>query len=164
VTTLSRHTRGALISCFLVSCGGSQGGGSPSTQSLDACAILTQADASALFDQAARASEEVEVTDPGYLGGCSWSWESSDESSRQILVLDVWQGEEYYSPSPKAEPFDIGDEGSVAASTGTGVDVSWKQQGKTASLGYFAIGPDAPDPVTKREEVESLALGVADEL
>jgi hypothetical protein len=150
-----------------VACGGGDDGSSASDDgnpNFAACGLLTRADATALFEAPAEPEAGPIVTDPDYIGDCSYAYETPDGLGRQLLALNVWGDVSYYAPGPNAEPFDIGDQGSVVSGAGTGVDVSWTQGDITASLGYFTIGEGVPDHLAKLDEVKALASKVADRI
>ncbi|HEX6271457.1 MAG TPA: hypothetical protein VFZ53_00385 [Polyangiaceae bacterium] len=167
-----RYRVAALAPFALLACGGEDGadGSRDDEPSFDACRLITQADATTLFDAPALPEPGPTVTDPEYLGDCSWKYETADGLGMKVLALNVWGDPAYYSPGPNAEPFDIGDQGSVVtqgnadSDAGWGVDVSWTQGEITASLGYFTIRAGVPDQLMKIEEVKALALTVSDRL
>jgi hypothetical protein len=157
----------------LLACSGgkqSDPGGGGGASSFDACRLVTQADATTLFEAPAEPDSGPTVTDPKYLGDCSWRYDTPDGLGMKVLSLNVWGDRAYYSPGLNAEPFDIGDQGSVVtqgsadSDGGWGVDVSWTQGEVTASLGYFTIRAGVPDPVTNIEAVKALARKVSDRL
>jgi hypothetical protein len=154
----------------LFACAGGASGSGDGDSSFDACRLITQADATTLFEAPALPEPGPTVTDPKYLGDCSWKYETPDGLGMKVLALNVWSDPSYYSPAQGAEPFDIGDQGSVVtqgsadSDAGWGVDVSWTQGEITASLGYFAIRAGVPDQVAKTEAVKALALRISDRL
>jgi hypothetical protein len=129
---------------------------------LDPCVLVTEADASALFGEPAVPNQDaVTVTDPAFIGDCSWTFEPKGQLGSQLLAFYLWDGEDYYAPAPGDAAFEIGDEGSVAMSGAAGVDVSWRQYGVTAILSYFTVGAGVPDHLAKVDEVKALALEVS---
>ena len=165
---MARHFWIAVLAAFaLAACGGGNddpSGTGDDDSNFEACELLPRSDATALFEAPAEPEPGPIVTDPDYLGDCRWAYETPDGLGNQLLVLNVWGDDAYYAPLSNAEPFDIGDQGSVAAGAGTGVDVSWTQGDITASLGYFTIGSGVPDHLAKIEEVKALALLVSERL
>ena len=168
-----RHRFAALAPFALIACGSGEDGAAGSGDgdgSFDACRLITQGDATTLFEAAAQPERGPTVTDPEYLGDCSWKHETADGLGMKVLSLNVWGDPAYYSPGLNAEPFDIGDQGSVVtqgsadSDAGWGVDVSWAQGDITASLGYFTIRAGVVDHLAKIEEVKVLALTVSDRL
>ena len=156
-----------LAAFALAACGGGNDGASGTgddASTFEACELLLRSDATALFEAPAEPASGPVITDPDYLGDCRWGYETPDGLGNQLLTLNVWGDDAYYAPLSNAEDFEIGDQGSVAAGAGTGVDVSWTQGDITASLGYFTIGTGVPDHLAKVEEVKALALLVSDRL
>jgi hypothetical protein len=168
-----RHRFVTLAPFALFACGGGEHGPSATGDggsSFDACRLMTKADATTLFEAPAEPEPGPTVTDPKYVGDCSWKYETPDGLGMKVLSLNVWGDPAYYAPGVNAEPFDIGDQGSVltqvsgASDGGWGVDVSWTQGEITASLGYFAIRAGIPDRPRDIEAVKALALTVSDRL
>ncbi len=130
---------------------------------VDACRIVTQEDATALFGNPASPDTGTPVLDPNMLGECLWTWDS--ESSNQLLQFRVWNGTMYYGEAPDdAQPMDLGEQAYVRTHPIAGVDVAWVQGGKTVTLSYSKVGPDVPDPRTKSEAVQQLARKAAAQL
>lgn len=141
--------------------GGAPAASGDSGAKIDACALVTQADATALFGKPAVPEEGTPVFDPNMMGECLWTWDT--ETGGQLLQFRVFNGPQYYSELPDAQPFDIGEQGNVRTNTFTGVDVEWIQDAKTYTLSYSTVGTDVPDATTKAEEVKQLAKKVASE-
>lgn len=125
---------------------------------VDACSIVTQDDASALFGEAASPQAGTPVIGGTMLGQCLWTWDT--ETSNQLLQFSIWVAAAY-APPDDAEPFDLGEKGYVRTHPLAGVDVTWLQGGRMISLAYSTIGPDAPPATSKVEEVEALARQVS---
>ena len=142
-----------LVAPTAVSCGGDE------DEKIDACALLAQADAEAIFGGAATPDQGAPVTDPNYLGECLWSHDTMTTGS--LLALYVWKGAQYYNPPPPAQPFAIGEMGAVAADDSAGVDIEWVQDGRTYVLSYFTTGPGAPAETAAAEQVKALALQIS---
>lgn len=137
-------------------------------ESVDACEVVDQEDATKLFGKPAAKDEGVMVVDPLMGGECLWSWES-EEFDSQLLQFRIWNGEQYYTEtaqSPEAQDFDIGDRGHITVSdyASIGVDIEWVQDGKTISVSYSTVGNGVPDPSEKVEELKQLAQKASDEL
>ena len=154
--------------------GGSEAGGdksgAPASNSpakpgkSDVCALLTQADATALFGKPAAKHTGGAETPDSRLNACGWDYVYPDNSSH-LLQLVMYDSDIAYSQDPASKPFAIGDKGNVIVSDITGVDVMWVQKGKTLSLSYFTTGPSAvPDDTTKAELVKALAQTIAGRL
>jgi hypothetical protein len=129
---------------------------------IDACGLITQDDASTLFGKPANRDKGTPVIDPNMLGECLWSWEA--ETGNQLLQFRIWQGTQYYGPTPDSQPFDLGENGYIRAHRVSGVDVEWVQEGRTISVSYSTVGPGTPDPLTRIEEIKQLARKAAAQL
>jgi len=138
--------------------GGGSAGGSGNATKPDACAIVTQADATRLFGMPASPEQGTPVTDPAMLGECLWTWDT--DMDNQLLQFRIWNGAQYYSDSPGSQPVDVGEKGNIVMSDVLGVDVTWLQDGKTYQLSYSTAGSTVPDPTVKAEEVKNLAKKV----
>jgi hypothetical protein len=154
-----------VVGALSVACGGDEGGsgGGGGSKKLDACAIVTQSDATALFGQPAeKGASGSPAIDPAMLGECLWEWQNAVADSH-LLQFRVWEGAGYYNPDTKAVPFAIGDEGAVHSDPSWGVDVQWKQGDRIGDLSYFTVGA-VPKAMTKVEDVKALALSAAAKL
>jgi len=163
----------AALACgALLACGGDDGGagsngggaGSNGSAALDACSVVTQADATALFGQpAVRQPQSVPIVDPGLLGECVWTWDT--EMSSQLLQFYVWGSPEYHSTAPDgAQTLPIGEQGYLTVAESVGIDAEWIQDDHTIVLSYFKIGPEAPELATQVEPMKALAQQVSDAL
>lgn len=142
------------------------GGGASSATKLDACRIVTEQDASALFGDPATRDEGPAVVDPALLGRCLWTYEVEDEvgsTTSQLLQLYVWDGAAHSVP-PGSEPLDVGEDGYVDASEAIGVDIGWVQDDRAILLSYFSIGDDMPANLSRVEPMKTLAQEVSDRL
>lgn len=127
----------------------------------DPCALLTQADATALFGRPATTYTEGARTPDSKLNACGWDYDYPDNSSH-LLQLVVYDSDIAYSQDPASTPFAIGDKGNVRVSDLSGVDVMWVQKGKTYLLSYSTVGPSAvPDDTARAEQVKALAKTIA---
>lgn len=146
-----------LFMAVSAACGGDDDGGAQSAE-IDACAIVTQEDATGLFGQPASPDEGALVTDPALLGECLWTWEAADASS-DLLAIYVWDDQNglYYTEAEGAEPFDIGEEGYILVDDTTGIDIGWKQDAKAIYLDFFTIGPMVPAATTRVDAVKAIA-------
>ena len=131
---------------------------------IDACQLVSQADAAALFGQPATRTTGAEVVDPALLGECLWEYVAADYSN-QFLAIYVWDNDSdhYYDPLEGSEPYAIGDEGYIAIEE-AGVDIGWSQQSLAVYLNYFTVGPSVPAGSSKVEEVKALAAEVESRL
>ncbi|MBK7579096.1 MAG: hypothetical protein IPI67_02725 [Myxococcales bacterium] len=152
------------VALLAMGCGGDEGGkgGGGGSNKIDACAIVTESDATALFGQTASKDTGAQIVDPALRGECLWSYQNANNDSH-LLQFRVWQGQKYYVPGTNAEPFDIGDEGAVDMGALIGVDVQWLQGESAASLSYSTVG-NVPGATTKLAEVKALALATAAKL
>jgi hypothetical protein len=163
-------TMKSLLVCalLLVACGGEDGGEGKGNLTgggdLDACELLTEADATALFGEPAEPDEGTLITDPAFIGDCLWTWEPADALGSQNVSLTLWEGEEYYAPHPDAEPFEIGDEGSLHETEATGIQIDWVQDGVGVQFGYFSVGDGVPDNLSKSADVQALALEISERM
>ena len=143
----------------------SQSSGGAVTGTIDACKIVTQAEATALFGQPA-VSEPPDTTGGRIVAQCHWTWDT--ETENQLLQFYVWEGTVGYSTPSDSEPFAIGEKGNIRVVPGGGqglIDVMWVQADKTVTLGYSAIGSNyVPIPQAKVDAVKALALATSNEL
>lgn len=167
--TLMSYVGLLVVALIAVACGGttSEGKSGADTQpattrgggKVDACALITQDDASTLFGKPASKDKGTPVIDPDMLGECLWSWET--EAANQLLQFRIWKGVQYYAPTPDSQSVDLGEQGYIRAHRVSGVDIEWVQGGRTVSISYSTVGPGAPDPTSKIEEVKQLARKAA---
>ncbi len=138
--------------------------GEPTTGSkqVDACSIVTQQDATALFGQPASPQQGAATLDPNMIGECLWTWDT--EGANQLLQFRIWNGARYYGASPGTEPFEIGEKGYIRAHPMAGVDIEWVQKDKTISLSYSTIGKGVPKATSKIEELKTLARRISSQL
>lgn len=130
----------------------------------DACSIVTQEDATALFEQPAERQQGQGLAMPMMIGECLWTWDT--ETSNQLLQFRIWSTELAYSQSDDefTEAFDLADRGHVRAHPQGGVDVSWVQGGRMIGLSYSKVGPAVPSPLTKTDAMKALARKVSGKL
>jgi hypothetical protein len=153
----------ALASLALTGCGddgngGGGTGGGGGSGSIDACAIVTQEDATALFGLEAQPDPASLI--PGMAGHCKWEAESA--SGGQYLSFSVWNGEGYYSmpTTTDTQPYAIGDKGHIKSADAYGVSIMWIQNGLVPDLYHFTLGPSGgstPEATTKVEQLKTLA-------
>lgn len=136
--------------------------GGTSTGSIDACTIVTQADATKLFGNPASKDEGAQVLDPSMLGECLWSYDT--ETSSQLLQFRIWGSDQYYGPPSDAQPLAIGDQGSIRINSFAGVDIEWIQDGKTINLSFSTVGTGVPDATTKAEDLKAMAKEISGKL
>lgn len=139
-------------------------------ESVEACEMITQEDATKLFGKPAVKDEGAVVVDPMMGGECLWSWESEEYDS-QLLQFRVWNGNPdlYYSEVEDvagAQELDIGDRGHITINdyASVGVNIQWLQDGKTFEISYSTVGNGVPNPKDKVEELKKLAQKASDEL
>lgn len=160
----------------LLSCAGGEDEGRQSADadpvttavSMEACAVVTAEDATALFGvEANRDESSTPIPDPNLAGECLWSHDT--ETSSHLLQVHVLNGERYYG-SPKtgdapegSEPIALGDRGHVWARAGTLVDVEWVQDGQVISLSYSTVGTEVGG-AERVEEMKALARRVSERL
>jgi hypothetical protein len=145
--------------------GDSKSSGGAVSQNVDACKIVTQQDAAALFGQMA-SSEPPDMTGGRILGQCHWTWDTTNEN--QLLQFYVWDRPEGYSTPSDSEPFAIGEKGNVRVVPGGGqglIDVMWVQTTRTVALSYSPIGSSyVPIAQAKVDAVKALAQAASGKL
>jgi hypothetical protein len=165
----------AALAALIAACGGSGGGeersstpastptpnSEKSASQIDACALVTQADATALFGQPATRQDGPKIAVPIMIGECIWTWDA--DSSNQLLQFRVWSTEQAYSrPNDEfVQDFPLGDRGHVHAHPQGGVSIEWIQGGKMIGMHYSKIGSAVASPVTKAEALKELARKVS---
>lgn len=138
-------------------------GGSGGASGIDACAIITQADASKIFGKEA----EFESSSPlvnDVVGSCTWAPPYQEGVYSQTLGLTFWRGAIHMGTGSGAEPLAIGDKGYVKtdnSGTISIVIIKWLSGEIVADLQYATFGPSAPEASTKKEQLKSLAVEVA---
>lgn len=161
-----------LLSSAVAGCGGDDSGSAKGASGhgddFDACAIVTEADASALFDQPAKSDPGNLIVDPAFLGQCNWTYEETDQSTgavySQSLFFTAWDSPDYNAPLPDADPLDVGTDGWATVSEAAGVSIGWVQDDRSFSLGYFSIGPTMPTNASQFEALKTLTDDVSDRL
>jgi hypothetical protein len=160
---------GLCLLCAAGACGGDDtaaggsGGGSDGPQGVDACALVTQSDATALFGQpAVEDQEDAIIVDAQLLGECLWTWDT--DTSNQLLQLYVWGSREYHSTPDASEPLAVGEDGNIVVSDVLGIDVEWLHGDWSLVLSYSNVGPDVPDVSSRVEPMKMLAATVDDRL
>lgn len=162
-----------LIALSLPACGksGPAAAGKPAAEpsaaagpaKVDACKVVTQADATTLFGVPAVRQEGVTVTDPSMLGECIWH--HATEAGSHQLQFRVWASPQYYAP-PEDEftkPLNVGEKGYVRVHSASGVDIAWVQGGQVYELSYFTVGdasiPKATDRVDALTQLAKTTSG-----
>jgi len=131
----------------------------PNPPSIDACAIVTEADASEVFDQPA--TPDVGHGGVTMIAQCLWTWDT--DTSNQLLQFHLWNPKGYDMPQD-AEPLDVGENGFIRRHPVAGVDIGWLQDGAFVTLAYSTIGPDAPKATDRAERLIALARRVESRL
>jgi hypothetical protein len=144
--------------------GGASTPGPTGGTAVDACAIVTQADATALFGQPAVRQEGSKIAVPIMTGECLWTWDAS--AANQLLQFRIWNTERAYSrPEDEfTQSLELGDRGHVRVHPQAGVDIQWVQGGKMIGLSYSKVGSAVPSPSTKTEPMKELARKIAGRL
>lgn len=137
--------------------GASASRGAASGSSVDACALVTQADATALFGQPAARQASATGAVPMMIGECLWTWDA--ETANQLLQFRVWSSTQGYSRPADEFTTDLtlGERAHVRAHPQGGVDVEWVQGGRMFTLSYSKVGSAVASPTTKTEAVVALA-------
>jgi hypothetical protein len=172
-----RHLHVASLLAVTLACGRSDGQttdrtstsasrpDTPAPAKVDACALVTETEATALFGEAAARESGVAVTDPHMIGECIWGHDSPTGSHQ--LQVRVWDSSRYYS-APEDEftkPLALGEKGYVRAQSASGVDIAWVQGGRVFELSYFTVGgAKMPRAVDRVDAVTELARRTSGEL
>lgn len=151
-----------VMASLLAACGGGDdgdGGGDGDVAEIDACQLVTQADAAALFGQPPTQEEGAYTPDPAFLGECLWTWEAPDYSN-ELLAIYVWDNSSgtYFAVEEGSEPFAIGEEGYIRVDETAGIDIGWRQGDLSIDMTFFTIGPMVPEAASKLDEVRAIAL------
>jgi hypothetical protein len=167
----------AVVTASVIACGGSGGSDDRATPAssastprptgaaaVDACAIVTQADATALFGQPAVRQEGSKIAVPIRTGECLWTWDAS--AANQLLQFRIWNTERAYSrPEDEfTQSLELGDRGHVRVHPQGGIDIQWVQGGQMIGLSYSKVGSAVPSPSTKTEPMKELARKIAGRL
>lgn len=142
--------------------GGASGSAATSTD-VDACKLVTQADATALFGVPAEPYEANVGPTPTSTSKCDWQHDFPDNSSwlLQFSIYDSTSVFGAYSPEPFQEAFAIGEKGVAGAQRDHRVAVMWVQKGKTVTIDLSSTGPKGePKAAPKLEQVKQLAKKV----
>jgi hypothetical protein len=148
----------------------------PTPRHIDACALVTESDASELFGRPA-------ARKPAVPGECVWSHDAADRSSwsLRITLKDITRSDEpvivvaktelTINGVPDPDPAVVRDiplglaGGILEASNSQGVGVHWLHGERTnrysVELRFMSRGPSAPLPTTKIDPMEQLAQKVA---
>jgi hypothetical protein len=132
---------------------------------VDACALVTQAEAAELFGEAADREQGVTVTDPAMIGECIWEHETPAGSHQ--LQVRVWGSPQYYTPTDDdfTRPLEVGERGYVRVHSASGVDIAWVQGGRVYELSYFTVGaPGFPKATERVGAVTALARRTSSKL
>lgn len=128
---------------------------------IDACAIVSQEDATEIFGAEATTSDlgVSPVPDQFLDGVCGWDWDSPEADS-QLIQFYVWSGKQFFSAAGAngAEAYDIGDEGWIKV-VDQSVDFMWLHGDQTVSLSLFTIG-DIPDNPDRVDQMKALAAKI----
>ncbi len=141
--------------CGSDSSSGGSGGSGGGSSSFDACSIVTEADATAMFGHPASKESGIPVTDQHMLGECLWGYDDGDVS--HLMEFRAFDSDAYYDVPTDSQPFTIGDGGYTRTNPIAGVDIEWLQGGWTVSLSYGTAGATAPDVTAKLDDMKALA-------
>lgn len=132
--------------------GGSSGNGGGGGSEIDACAIVTQADANDLFGETAQQGDSSKL--PGLLGECLW--EADGQMHGHLLQFAVWDGEEYYSEPADGQPLAVGEKGYIKVLDDS-VHMAWVQDDKGIVMSYSTYGTSITPAGDKEAEMRELA-------
>ncbi len=147
------------------------GGGTPSAARsatvnsgpVDACQLLTKADATALFGQPAASQEPEMAPLPDQIGVCQWGWVGA-EKTQQVSLKIMTSPEDHYVKIDNAQPLHLGDKSQlVVDETTLSIDIDWVQNGKFFDLHYTA-SPYQNFDKSKAGPLESLAKEISGRL
>ena len=142
---------------------GSTGSGSGTT--IDVCAVVTDADAAALFGAPAQKTDP-EGTQGGAIGVCIYEGVNEPFTIRNLLQARVYPGDVYYGEKvfPKSQPLaGIGDKAFINVNdTAHVVDIQFVTDGKTGAVNYS--GGSSVDVTTKIEPLKAVAAKLAKSL
>ncbi|MGQ0825041.1 MAG: hypothetical protein ACT4OX_08460 [Actinomycetota bacterium] len=154
--------------------GGDDDSGDNSGEGSDACAVLTQDDAEALFGVAAQLDDDSVPVGLG--SSCVWENADADElgSVGHLVQLQLYEGDQFYSESvyPDAEPLDgLGDRAFIVGgpSSLAGPTIGF-QKGNTVGLFSYTVinigvdEADQVDPESREADVIELAHTIVDRL
>lgn len=133
---------------------------------VDPCALVTQADAAALFGKPA-------YKKPSGPGECVWAYALPDQSSWSLRVeahartpIVITTTEITYAGKPVAtahsitEWITVGADKAALVASSAGVELQWNHGGLFVDLTTTAAGPSAAPAVTQRDALKQLALHV----
>jgi hypothetical protein len=131
--------------------------------SVDACQLLTKADAAALFGQAASSQEPEMAPLPDQIGVCQWGWVGAEQTQQVSLKIMTSPGD-HYTAIDNAQPLHLGDKSQlVIDETTLSMDIDWVQSGKFFDLHYTASPYQAFDR-GKADPLKSLAREISGRL
>lgn len=134
-----------------------------SSASVDACQLLTKADATALFGQPASSQEPEMAPLPDQIGVCQWGWVGAEQTQQVSLKIMTSPGDHYFAID-NAQPLHLGDKGQlVIDETTLSMDIDWVQSDKFFDLHYTASPYQAFDR-SKADPLESLAHEISGRL
>lgn len=141
---------------------------------IDPCSLVSNGDASAVFDQRATRLER-------HQNECVWTYDFPDRSSWSLRVkvgrfllqkpiIIVTKSEITYrgrpvepatKPEPRVfEPISIGEDGFLTATESLGISVRWIHEDNLVDLTLAASGPSAPKVMPRVEHMKQLARKV----
>lgn len=126
---------------------------------VDACKLVTQAEATTLFGETAARETGATVLDPSMVGECIWG-HANELGESHSLQVRVWGSPQYYSPPTDAftQPLEVGEKGYVRVHSASGVDIAFVQGGRVCELSYFTVGGASfPKAIDRAEAVKQLA-------
>ena len=134
-----------------------------SSASIDACQLLTEADATALFGQPASSQEPEMAPLPDQIGVCQWGWVGAEQTQQASLKIMTSPGDHYYAID-SAQPLQLGDKSQlVIDETTLSMDIDWVQGDEFFDLHYTA-SPYQAFETSKAAPLESLAREISGRL
>jgi len=130
---------------------------------MDACQLLTKADATALFGQPASSQEPEMAPLPDQIGVCQWGWVGA-EQTQQVSLKIMTSPDDHYFEIDGAQPLHLGEKSQlVIEETTLSMDIDWVQNGEFFDLHYTA-SPYQTFDRSKADPLKSLAQEISGRL
>lgn len=133
---------------------------SGSSSAVDACKLLTKADAAALFGKPASSQEPDMAPLPDQIGVCQWGW-VGEEQTQQLSLKVMTNPDDHFAELSGAQPLDLSDRSElIVDETIMSMAVNWVQDGKFFNLNYESN----PFQNSKADALKTLARQIAGRL
>lgn len=128
--------------------------------SVDACRLVTGADATALFGRPASSQKPEMAPLPDQIGVCQWGWVGAERTQQLSLTIMSDPGDHYVAIEG-ARPLDLGEKSQlVIDETTLSMDIDWVQNGEFLHLHYTAAPYNAFDK-SEAGPLQSLAREIS---